>query len=121
MKEFIKKYWITFLVIFTVLGLSYNIYNDKRRDKLLKKSNYAKGILIEEKHESASFRHGKFYFYVKGMKIIIKDFSYYNHLKIGDTVLIEYAIEDPTVAIVKDKYYMKKFNYMKKKHTTNPH
>jgi hypothetical protein len=42
----------------------------------------------------------------------IGDFSF---LKIGDTVLIEYAKDDPTVAKVKDRYYMKKYNYLKTK------
>jgi hypothetical protein len=34
-------------------------------------------------------------------------------MKIGDSVLIEYAIQDPSVARVKDFYYMKKYHYLR--------
>jgi hypothetical protein len=119
MKEYLKKYWIYIFVFITIIGISYNIYNDNRRENLFMNSNVTKGILIEEIHESVRTTHGEFNFYVKKNKIKLKEYSYFSHLKKGDTVLIEYSIADPKVARVKDKYYMKKFSYIKKNKKIN--
>lgn len=113
MKEYLRKYWIIIFVILTIFGISYNIYNNNRRNKLFKNSKIVKGILIKEIHESVRNANGEFYFFVNRKKIKMKEYSYFSHLKTGNTVLIEYAIEDPSVARVKDKYYMKKFNNTK--------
>jgi hypothetical protein len=97
------------------LGLSYNIYNDNRRNTLFKKSKLTQGFLVREDHSSHKFLSGDFEFLVKNKKCSFRHNGDFSFLKVGDTVLIEYAIDDPTVARVKDRYYMKKFNYIKKK------
>jgi hypothetical protein len=120
MKEYLKNNWIIFIVILIIFGLGYNIYNESRRNKLLKKSIIIKGFLVNEDHSSHKFLSGDFEFRVNNKKYNFRHNGDFSFLKVGDTVLIEYAIEDPTVARVKDRYYMKKFNYMKKKTSTNP-
>jgi hypothetical protein len=36
-------------------------------------------------------------------------------MNIGDSVLIEYAIQDPSIARVVDRYFMKKYRYLRGK------
>lgn len=108
-KLMLRKNWVYFLILFTIGSIVYGIYNDNRRKQLFKNSLIVKGILLEEIHESVRTAHGKFYFFVNHKKVKLKEYSYFSHLKKGDTVLIEYAVEDPTVARVIDKYYMKKY------------
>jgi hypothetical protein len=55
-----------------------------------------------------------FYYYAKKVKYVTNDNVDFNFGKLGDTVLIEYAIADHSVARVVDKYYMKKYAYLKK-------
>ncbi len=114
-KLMLKKNWVYFLILFTIGGICYGIYYDNRRNNLFKKSSIVKGILFEETHESVRTAHGQFYFFINHKKVKLKEYSFFSHLKKGDTVLIEYAIEDPTVARVKDKYFMRKYKHLKRK------
>jgi hypothetical protein len=114
MKEYLNKNWIFFVVMLIIFGLAYNLFNDNRRNKLLKKSMLVTGLLVSEDHSSHKFLSGDFEFLVKNKKYYFRHNGDFSFLNIGDTVLIEYAIEDPTVARVKDRYYMKKFNFIKK-------
>ncbi|MCE2743321.1 MAG: hypothetical protein LW701_07125 [Fluviicola sp.] len=114
MITFFKKYFSGILAILIFFSIIINILIDKNKQKLLEKAYTIKGILIE-KYPEGKNPTGTFEFHLKNKKIqfdYIGDFSF---LKIGDTVLIEYAKDDPTVAKVKDRYYMKKYNYLKTK------
>jgi hypothetical protein len=107
-----KKYWAGYGAVLLFFVLLYSMLKEDREMKLLQHSKVTYGYLIEEYHESAKFRHGFFYFYAGNERIEIKEFRYFSHLSKGDTVLIEYAIEDPTLARVKDKYYMQKYRHL---------
>jgi hypothetical protein len=113
MIKLIKKYFSGILSIIVLIAIVVNIYIDKKRNKLLEKSIDIKGVLFE-KYTEGKNKMGTFEFKLKNSKIkfdYIGDFSF---LQIGDTVLIQYAIEDPSVARVKDRYYMRKYKYLKK-------
>ena len=97
------------------LALLYGMLREDRRMKLFQNTEVTYGFLIEEHHGSANFRYGKFYFFVKNKRFDIKEWHYFTELSKGDTVLIEYAIEDPSVARVKDKYYMQKYKQLRDK------
>lgn len=114
MKNFIRKYaWGIWVVLFFIVFL-YGMLREDRRMKLFQKTQVTYGFLIEEDHGSANFRYGKFYFFVKNNRFELKEWDYFTKLSMGDSVLIEYAIEDPTVARVKDKYVMQKFKHLRK-------
>lgn len=55
-----------------------------------------------------------FYYFVNGNRYENNDNGDFNFMKLGDTILIEYAIEDHSIARVADKYYMKKYKYLQK-------
>jgi hypothetical protein len=107
-----NKFLIVCLVCFIFIGLTYNIYNDHKRQKLFQNSKNTIGILIEESHSSQKFLVGYFYYYVGKKKFKIREKQNFSHLKKGDTVLIRYAVEDPSVARVIDKYYMQKYKHL---------
>ncbi|MCC6700891.1 MAG: hypothetical protein IT221_05165 [Fluviicola sp.] len=113
MKNFFKKYWTAGLVLFIFFVLLYSMLKENSREKLFQKSNTTFAVLIEEYHESERFRNGRFYFFVNKRRFEIKEFRNFKELSKGDTVLIEYAVEDPSVARVVDKYYMKKYKHLK--------
>lgn len=81
---------------------------------MFQKTNTTLAILIEEHHGSERFRNGRFYFFVNKERFEIKEFRNFKELTKGDTVLIEYSVEDPSVARVVDKYYMKRYRHLKK-------
>lgn len=56
---------------------------------------------------------GTYKYLVNGRKYEYEENRNFNDLSIGDTVLIEYSIEDPSVARVVDKYYMQKYKNLK--------
>lgn len=99
---------IVFLFSSLFIGLFLNI----RREKLLSNSQTTIGYLVEEYNGGKNPR-GTFIFRIGKKKYIfdyIGDFSYMNK---GDTVLIKYSIEDPSVARVIDRYYMQKYKHLK--------
>jgi hypothetical protein len=49
-----------------------------------------------------------FYFEHNHRKILLEELGKYDFLKKGDTVLIKYSLEDPSIAEVIDFCYMKK-------------
>lgn len=113
--QFIRKYWVAVICVLIFYALLFNLFNEHRKERLLQKSKYTTGILIKEYHNSLRFLNGDFYFYVGKIRYQITDFKDFSHLIKGDTVLIEYAIEDPSVARVVDKYYMQKYKHLKEK------
>ena len=113
MKNFLNKYFYGFLGFLIFLGLLYNMVNEDRKQKLLNDSKIVIGILKCEDHSSLKFINGEFNYIVKNKKFSICQKGDFSFMKIGDSVLIEYAIKDPSVARVKDCYYMKKYHYLR--------
>lgn len=113
--QFIRKYWVAVICVIIFFALLFNLLNEHRKERLLQKSNSVIGLLQKEDHSSLKFNDGIFIFFVKNKKYIIRHKGDFSHLKKGVTVLIEYAIEDPSVARVVDKYYMQKYKHLKEK------
>ena len=105
--------WIFAIILYGIFMA--NIFYQNHKEELLENSKKVTGILISEEHSSQKFINGRFTYFVNKKKYSLRytgDFSYMN---IGDSVLIEYAIKDPSVARVVDRYYMKKYRYLKSK------
>jgi DUF1680 family protein len=113
MKQFFTKYVYGFLGILIFIALLYNVVNEDRKQKLLNHSRIVIGILEREDHSSIKFINGDFNYWVKNKKFSICQKGDFSFMKKGDTVLIEYALRDPSVARVKDRYYMKKYHYLR--------
>lgn len=115
MFEFLKKNieGLILLVIFS--GLMFNILHDHYKDDQLKDSKEVIGILIKERHTSLNFQFGEFYYYAGKKRYELTYFDDFSHKKKGDTVQIKYARKDPSIAVVSDRYLMKRFWHLKKK------
>lgn len=59
--------------------------------------------------------YGIFEYKVKGKFFRTEEIGDFSFLQIGDSVLIKYAVNDPSVARVLDKYYMQKYKHLKKR------
>lgn len=97
--------FILFLLVSIIIGF----YNQNRREKLLKfntKETHAiyDGFAIVKNTGPESY----FYFKVNDQKILTFELGKYEFLQKGDTVLIKYSLEDPSVAEVIDFCYMRK-------------
>lgn len=88
----------------------YTFIQEKKEDKLLEKSKKHFAILVEispgNAHASSS---GDFKYKVNAKEYEFNQSGDYTFMQVGDTVLIEYAIEDHSVARVLDKHYMQKY------------
>lgn len=111
--NYIKSNLAAIIGIIVFFSLLFNILNYYYRDELLKKSYSTIGIMIKD-YSKGKNGSGTFEFLIKSKKHYFREIKDFSHLKRGDTVLIEYAIEDPSVARVKDSYYMHKFQRLKK-------
>jgi hypothetical protein len=88
---------------------------EMREEKLLKNSKRSFGEITKILHGSSKNSKGMTFNYtVDGKKYDGYSWGDYELFEIGDTVLIEYAIANHSVARVVDKYYMKKYAYLKK-------
>jgi len=105
--------WILAIVLYCIFVI--NIFYQNHKEELLENSKIVTGKLISEEHSSQKFINGRFTYFVNKKKYCLRytgDFSYMN---IGDSVLIEYAIQDPSIARVVDRYFMKKYRYLRGK------
>lgn len=105
MKEHFQKYWAGYLGVLIFFALLFGFINEDRKQKLLQNSRTTHGILIKEDHIGKN-PTGTFRYHINGKDFEVDQIGDFSFLNEGDTVLIEYAIEDPTVAKVKDRYYM---------------
>jgi hypothetical protein len=97
------------LIIF-LMALFYRIFENYRDKKLLLSSAKEIGILTQIHFGAVkSPKSGNFIYKVKGVKYSLEDTGDFTFMKIGDTVLIEYSLKDPSVARVVDKCYMQKY------------
>jgi hypothetical protein len=103
MKSFKSKALVIW-VLLIFLALLINMLIEDRNQKLLNHSKTVFGTMKFENHSSLKFSYGLFIYYVAKKKYELRytgDFSNFNP---GDTVLIKYAIEDPSVAkVINDK------------------
>ena|SRR6218665_1550565 len=111
-----SKQLLIVTVAILLIVITYRGINEYRKDKALKNSKSTIGILSEI-HTPKGVRdlnYGIIQYRVNGIQYETKSFKNYSILKLGDTVQIEYAIRDNSIARVVDKYYMKKYKYLKK-------
>jgi hypothetical protein len=102
-----KKRIIIILTLFVLAFILALIFQITREKKL---RNSVETIAIIQSKNDAINGGAKIYFFINKKKIEVRLLSgtYKNHL-IGDSILIKYAIEDPTLVQVVDKYYMQKY------------
>lgn len=103
-----KKLIIT-ITILVILGLIVNYYLDKRNERLMSKNTDTTigvydGFIVVRNTGPKSY----FYYFIKDKKMLTSEPGKFNFLQKGDTVLIKYSIEDPSVAEVIDYCYMQK-------------
>lgn len=113
--SFVKKNITVIIIGIVFFSLLFNYYNYNKRLKLLQNSNEIIGIMIKEYSKGKS-GSGTFKFKINEKKYVFREIADFSDIFKGDTVLIEYAVEDPTVARVKDKYYMQKYKQLRKKY-----
>jgi hypothetical protein len=120
MNETKRKNTQSWIVIgcFFVMGLLllYQSYRNDRENELLERSKSCTAVLTEIINGSGvrSSPLGTYTYVLNGKTYSYTEGENFNNLKVGDTILIEYAIADHSVARVVDKYYMKKYAYLKK-------
>ena len=112
-----KKNVVGAVLIFILLGV-FILFRDidrNEKNKLLEKSEETIAIILKKGGGSVNSPYnGKFKYFIDGQKYEFTQSGNFEFMNLGDTVLIEYAIEDHSVARVKDKFYMKKYLYLKK-------
>lgn len=92
----------------------FDFYHEKKEERLLENSKIATAVLIKKKSGSVkSPASGRFVYRVQGKKYEFSQPGNYLFMNLGDSVSIKYAVEDHSVARVVDKYYMKKYYYLK--------
>jgi hypothetical protein len=109
-----KLLWVVsslFVVVFLVRWWQ----NDYNKILLEKGVRNTPAVIIRISEGAVSVpAYGVFRFSVDGKIVGFRESGNYLDFNSGDTVLIEYAIADHSVARVVDKYYMKKYAYLKK-------
>lgn len=114
------KNYILYIGLFFLIGFSVNYFIDKRNERLMSKDTI-KTYATYDKHIvfARSGPRSYFYFYVDSQKFSLTQYGRFDFLQKGDTVLIEYSKEDPSVARVIDFKYMQKFKEDKDKTENN--
>jgi hypothetical protein len=109
------KFSIIFL-LFAVLLALYSFFSDLRKEKLLENSKNTFGIIkVIDKGSVRGTPFCKFEYKVEKEFFNSKEYGEFSNLSLNDTVLIKYSVDDPSVARVVDKYYMKKYRHLKKR------
>lgn len=113
-KKTINRLGYAFLGAFLIFFLI-QWYLENRENRLLKKYYKTLAIVLEvHKPEVIHGSHtGTFQYKVEGKVYVFTQIGDYTLLKLGDTVEIKYATEDPSVAKVSDKFYMEKYHHLK--------
>lgn len=114
MSEKLKNKLFYLIILIFFLLFVYKFYKDDRESKLLKSSKETLGFLVDISEGGAHDQnHAEIKFTVNKRKYSFRHNSNFSFMKLGDTVLIKYAVKDHNVATVIDKYYMKKYKYLK--------
>jgi|SRR6218665_203527 len=117
MKKMNKKIKLIVVTLFVLMGLFliFDYIKEDKDERLLKNSSVTTARLIKKKSGAVkSPKSGIFVYEVNGKEYEFYQAGNYLFMQLGDTVLIEYAKKDPSVARVKDKFYMRKYKYLKK-------
>lgn len=104
------------IIIFVMILITVYVFVDNnQKDLLLRNSCQTIAIIKEIKHGAVrSSKRVEFTYSVNGQIYEGNEPGNFDDFMIGDTILIEYAIEDHSVARVVDKYYMKKNKHLRK-------
>ena len=101
--------WFIGFCLFLTIGLYFSVKNKNRRAELLKgKTNQTTGIIIDKFVAANSGNVVVIRFEVNSDVNEIWYNKKYEYLEKGDTILIKYSVEDPTVIEVVDPCYMQK-------------
>lgn len=101
-----------FILILFLLAFLLAIYFQFERERKIKNAKQTTAIVdwVSQTNRGGA----KLHFYLRNEKINTNvwggDFSF---LKKGDTILIKYSVEDPELIELVDKYYMKKYHYLR--------
>lgn len=101
------------IIVLSLFGLAFigAIYFQLRRENKLK--NSVETIAIIRTKSNALNGGAKIYFFANKKRIEVHLLSgTYKDYSIGDTILIKYAVEDPELVQVVDKYYMQKYKHL---------
>ncbi len=95
---------------FVVFILIFSFLRDNYREKMLESTQKEKAIIVRViQKTSKDDRGGKFKYSINGKDYDFRQSGDFSMLSIGDTVEIEYSIEDNSVARVINKHYMDKY------------
>ena len=119
MKDYIFKHLKNIigisLISFFIIYILIQYLVESNNSKLLENSAKVKGIIIET--HTPEVIHGSYYgiftYNIGQKKYRFKELGDFSLLSVHDTVLIEYAIKDNSVARVVDKFYMTKHKHLK--------
>ena len=106
MRSFIKYRYVLPIGIFVVLFV-YRVLMNQKEEQMLETNTVETNAIVDG---IAGSRYGSKLVvkYSRGTKKYRELLSYINFLEIGDTILIKYSLEDPTVIEVVDPCIMKK-------------
>lgn len=101
---------IGLMVLFSVIRNSYNesTLNGKTKKCIAIITHITSGTGVRQ------IAGVDFYYFVNGTKYQNNDNGNFNFMKVGDTILIEYAVVNNSVSRVIDKYYMQKYKHLQK-------
>jgi hypothetical protein len=106
-----RKLVIVLIIFATALIIGFVFQVDRERKLKNSKTTIAR---VEKVDEYLYRKMGaKISFTLNGKSIVTDIGCDCRDLKIGDSVLIKYAIENPKLAVLKDKYYMQKYKSKK--------
>src|SRR5690554_1145320 len=105
-----NKRFIILILFFITIGTTIGVFYEYKKKKLLSTNiKVTHGYLIKRINVDSYYNESYYYYYIKNNKFEIWECGLKPFLEIGDTVLIKYSLEDPSVAKVIDFKFMKKF------------
>jgi hypothetical protein len=105
----LKNKWILYFFGFVIISILVGNLNKDRKKKLLSKNTQiVKGIFTRSFTQINTGIFSIFKSQINHQEIYLEIYDYRDFLFRGDTVLIKYSLEDPTVAEVIDFCYMQK-------------
>jgi hypothetical protein len=106
-----KKHFIILIIVFIIIGNSVFYLFDKFKERKLnnEKSLIAKGV-VDRRIKSGSGGKVIVVFYkVKNQSYSIIENDIYDFIEKGDTVLVKYSDDDPSISKVLNFCYMQKY------------
>ena len=112
-KKNLSNYIIILLLLIATLFLIRNLYVNNQ----LNKGTIQTTGIVTDINTGSGVRQVAgvdYYYYVKGKKYYGSDNGQFSFMDIGDTLIIEYAKGDCSVSKVFNKFFMKKYQYLKR-------